>query len=85
MAQKRIGLWLIGAKGGVATTVMTGLAALARGLVEPIGLITETEGFHSLNLIDWSDIVIGGHDIRNESLLDEARRMWTVRDRKSVV
>ena len=78
MAQKRIGLWLIGAKGGVATTVMTGLAALARGLVEPIGLITETEPFHALNLIDWSDIVIGGHDIRDGSLLDEARRMWTV-------
>jgi len=78
MAQKRIGLWLIGAKGGVATTVMTGLAALAQGLVEPIGLITETESFHSLNLIDWSDIVIGGHDIRDGSLLDEARRMWTV-------
>ena len=74
----RIGLWLIGAKGGVATTVMTGLAALAQGLVEPIGLITETESFHSLNLIDWSDIVIGGHDIRDGSLLDEARRMWTV-------
>jgi len=78
MAQKQIGLWLIGAKGGVATTVMTGLAALARGLVEPIGLITETKDFHSLNLIDWNDIVVGGHDIRNESLLDEARRMWTV-------
>ena len=78
MAQKRIGLWLIGAKGGVATTVMTGLAALARGLVEPIGLITETEPFHALNLIDWSDIVIGGHDIRDGSLLEEARRMWTV-------
>ncbi len=74
----RIGLWLIGAKGGVATTVMTGLAALARGLVEPIGLITETEPFHSLNLVNWSDIVIGGHDIRDGSLLDEARRMWTV-------
>ena len=78
MAQKQIGLWLIGAKGGVATTVMTGLAALARGLVEPIGLITETKDFHSLNLIDWNDIVVGGHDIRNESLLDEAHRMWTV-------
>ncbi len=78
MAQKQIGLWLIGAKGGVATTVMTGLAALARGLVEPIGLITETKDFHSLNLIDWSDIVVGGHDIRNESLLEEAHRMWTV-------
>ena len=78
MAKGRIGLWLIGAKGGVATTVMTGLTALARGLVEPIGLITETEAFHSLNLIDWGDVVIGGHDIRNASLLDEARRMWTV-------
>ena len=78
MEKGRIGLWLIGAKGGVATTVMTGLTALARGLVEPIGLITETEAFHSLNLIDWSDVVIGGHDIRNASLLDEARRMWTV-------
>jgi len=78
MSKGRIGLWLIGAKGGVATTVMTGLTALARGLIEPIGLITETEAFHSLNLIDWSDVVIGGHDIRNASLLDEARRMWTV-------
>ncbi|MGI9458577.1 MAG: inositol-3-phosphate synthase, partial [Pirellulales bacterium] len=78
MAKGRIGLWLIGAKGGVATTVMTGLTALGRGLVEPIGLITETEAFHSLSLIDWGDVVIGGHDIRNASLLDEARRMWTV-------
>ena len=41
MAKKQIGLWLIGAKGGVATTVMTGLAALARRLVEPIGLVTD--------------------------------------------
>ena len=27
MPRSRIGLWLIGAKGGVATTAMTGLAA----------------------------------------------------------
>ena len=78
MATGRIGLWLIGAKGGVATTVMTGLAAMNRGLVEPIGLITETSAFHPLNLALCRDIVIGGHDIRDESLLDEARRMWTV-------
>ena len=78
MATGRIGLWLIGAKGGVATTVMTGLAAMKRGLVEPIGLITETSAFHPLNLAHCSDIVVGGHDIRDESLLNEARRMWTV-------
>ena len=78
MATGRIGLWLIGAKGGVATTVMTGLAAMNRGLVEPIGLITETSAFHPLNLAHCSDIVVGGHDIRDEGLLNEARRMWTV-------
>ena len=28
MSKPRLGLWLVGAKGGVATTVITGLAAL---------------------------------------------------------
>ena len=38
MSGSRIGLWLIGAKGGVATTAITGLANLARGAIEPVGL-----------------------------------------------
>ncbi len=73
----RLGVWLIGAKGGVATTVMTGLAALQHGAIDPVGLITATEPFAALGLIDFSDIVVGGHDIRAGSLADEARRMWT--------
>jgi myo-inositol-1-phosphate synthase len=74
---KRLGLWLVGAKGGVATTVMTGLAALQRGAIEPIGLVTACEPFSRLGLVEFRDVVVGGHDIRAGSLADEARRMWT--------
>jgi myo-inositol-1-phosphate synthase len=73
----RIGLWLVGAKGGVATTLLVGLAALQRRAIEPIGLLTELEPFNRLDLVDFSDIVVGGHDIRSGRLADEARRMWT--------
>ena len=73
----RLGLWLVGAKGGVATTLLVGLAALRRQAIEPIGLLTELEPFRSLDLVDFSAIVVGGHDIRAGRLVDEARRMWT--------
>jgi myo-inositol-1-phosphate synthase len=75
--RRRIGLWLVGAKGGVATTLMVGLAALARRAIEPIGLVTALEPFTRLDLVDFPDIVVGGHDVRTGSLAAEARRMWT--------
>jgi myo-inositol-1-phosphate synthase len=77
MSDNRVGLWLIGAKGGVATTLMTGLAALRRGAIEPVGLVTALDPFTRLGLVDFGDIVVGGHDIRPGRLRDEARRMWT--------
>jgi myo-inositol-1-phosphate synthase len=76
MAGSRVGLWLIGAKGGVATTLMTGLAALSRGAVEPVGLVTALEPLSRLDLVDFGDLVVGGHDIRSGPLGGEARRMW---------
>jgi myo-inositol-1-phosphate synthase len=77
MPHKRIGVWLIGAKGGVATTLMTGLAALRTGAVPPIGLVTACEPFTRLGLVEIGDLVVGGHDIRQGALAAEARRMWT--------
>ncbi|NBT13811.1 MAG: myo-inositol-1-phosphate synthase [Planctomycetia bacterium] len=76
MARQPLGLWIIGAKGGVATTVMTGLAGLARGAIQPTGLVTELDPFTRLGLVPCGDIVVGGHDIRPGRLGDEARRMW---------
>ena len=77
MPRSRIGLWLIGAKGGVATTAMTGLAALARNAIEPVGMVTALDPFTHLDLVGFDEIVVGGHDIRPGRLADEARRMWT--------
>jgi len=77
MATRRVGAWLIGAKGGVATTMLTGLVALARRSLEPIGLVTATVPFAPLELVDFADIIVGGHDIRSGSLAAEAERMWT--------
>ena len=75
--ERRLGVWIIGAKGGVASTVMTGLAALARGAIEPVGLITATPAFAGLELVDYPELIVGGHDIRPGPLDAEARRMWS--------
>ena len=77
MPSRRVGVWLIGAKGGVATTMMTGLAALQRGALQPVGLFTATPACAGLDLVDFPDLVVGGHDIRSGRLDREAWRMWT--------
>ena len=40
MNASRYGIWLIGARGGVATSAMVGLAALRRGLTRENGLVS---------------------------------------------
>ena len=77
MARSRIGIWLIGAKGGVATTALVGLVALKKGLIGNAGLVSTLPQFAPLDLVDWKDFVIGGHDIREGRLYDEAMRMYT--------
>jgi len=76
MPRRPLGLWIVGAKGGVATTVLTGLASLARGAIPTTGLVTALDPFTRLDLVPCADIVVGGHDIRAGRLGDEARRMW---------
>mgnify|MGYP005832505329 CR=1 FL=1 len=83
----RIGLWLIGAKGGVAATTLVGLRALQlddpacfdpgdpRDSAGPVGLISAAEPFARLALPRWSDFVAGGHDIRAVPLVEEAARL----------
>ena len=75
MAKRRVGLWLIGACGGVAGTTALGLAAMARGLTSGIGVVTTTEPFRELDLDDPTDFYLGGHDIRKASFLDAVVEM----------
>ncbi|MEU2597537.1 inositol-3-phosphate synthase [Streptomyces hirsutus] len=58
----RFGVWLIGARGSVATTAITGCAAVAAGLHPPTGMVTETTDFTSCGLPPLSSLVFGGHD-----------------------
>ncbi|MEM7454857.1 MAG: inositol-3-phosphate synthase [Planctomycetota bacterium] len=71
----RTGLWLIGAHGGVSTTVAVGLACLKSGKIDQCGLVSELEQFSRLGLANWSDIVLGGHDIRNTDANAEAMKL----------
>lgn len=66
---EKIGLWLIGACGGVGSTVALGLAALCKKLTGPTGLVTEQPQFDGLNLPPWHAFVLGGHEFRKESLI----------------
>jgi myo-inositol-1-phosphate synthase len=74
---KRIGVWLIGAKGGVATTAIVGLLALQKGLAPATGLVSLLPQFAGLDMPDWGDLVVGGHEIRRATLFEEAQRVAT--------
>jgi myo-inositol-1-phosphate synthase len=74
----KIGVWIVGAYGGVATTTAVGLAALQQGLVGNQGLVSQHPQFASLGLANWNQLVLGGHDIRKTTLYDEAMQLARV-------
>jgi len=75
MTQRRVGLWMIGAFGGVGTTAALGLASLTRGLCETTGLVTELPLFNGLDLDEPAQFVVGGHDVRRGSFRETVREM----------
>jgi myo-inositol-1-phosphate synthase len=64
----KVGLWMIGACGRVGSAVALGVAALRRGC-PPTGLVSALPPFARLPLVDAGSIVIGGHEVRGETLL----------------
>ena len=75
MSQPRVGIWLIGARGGVATTALVGWSALRRRPAPALGLVTALPQFARLPLAEWDEFVVGGHEIRKGSLLESAMRL----------
>jgi len=71
----RTGVWIIGARGGVATTLICGALSLARGRGATTGLITATELFEGIPLVGIDELVFGGHDIRTPPLVECAREI----------
>lgn len=73
-----IGIWLIGARGGVAATSLVGLELLKRSRIEPLGLVSSGPDFAHLDFQPWSHWVVGGHELRSITLESAARQMAEV-------
>ncbi len=76
MTKKRpLGVWLIGAKGGVASTAIAGLLAMQRGLVPEVGLLSGVTPFSRLPWTPWEQLVVGGHEIRELPLSESVAEL----------
>ncbi|MBK7876766.1 MAG: inositol-3-phosphate synthase [Planctomycetes bacterium] len=73
--QRRIGLWMIGARGSIATCVAYGLAGLRDGLLEPIGIATARGPLADLDWAPWETFVLGGHDVCRRSVSESAAEL----------
>src|SRR3989442_15976619 len=75
MIHRRVGLWLIGACGGVGTTAALGLAAQRRGLADQTSMVTALPLFTGLNLDAADAFAVGGHDVRRTNFVESAREL----------
>lgn len=67
-----VGVWLIGARGNVATTAMVGARAIDHGAADTTGLVTAREPCARLDLPAVEEFVFGGHDIQTRPLRERA-------------
>ncbi|MEZ6003435.1 MAG: inositol-3-phosphate synthase [Planctomycetota bacterium] len=72
---RRTGLWLVGAKGAIGTTVACGLTALAKGQAPATGVLTATPAFANLPWVPWTDWCLGGHDVCARTLGQSAEEL----------
>jgi myo-inositol-1-phosphate synthase len=59
----RVGVWLVGARGSVATSAVCGAAALRAGLAAPVGCVSELPDIARARLPSYAELVFGGHDV----------------------
>jgi myo-inositol-1-phosphate synthase len=71
----RIGAWLVGARGTLASTAVLGARAIAHGLADARGLVTELPDLARLPLPGLDEIVFGGWDVTSHTLLERARTL----------
>ncbi|WP_134672396.1 inositol-3-phosphate synthase [Halorussus marinus] len=71
----KTGVWLIGARGNVATTAMAGARAIAHGRTDETGMVTGREPASRLDLPAVEEFAFGGHDIRETGLVETARSL----------
>ncbi len=72
---RRLGLWLLGARGAISTCVAYGLAGLRHGLIEPLGVVTSRPPFDELPFAGFDEIWLGGHEVVRRNLSQSASEL----------
>jgi myo-inositol-1-phosphate synthase len=67
-----VGVWMIGALGGIGTTLVVGARAIAAGLASDTGVLTNRPEFDPLALVPLKDLVFGGHEVRVSNFWESA-------------
>jgi myo-inositol-1-phosphate synthase len=75
MESEPVGIWIVGAFGTVATTMVVGARAVAAGIAPAIGLVSESPVLAKLGLAPIESLVFGGHEIRESSFDASAREI----------
>ncbi len=93
---EKLGVLVVGLNGAVSTTYIAGLLAVRKGLTTPVGSLAELGALpiagsngsttsmpmrDALPLAKSEDLVFGGWDIRNESLLEATRYAAVLEER----
>lgn len=73
---RTLGVYLIGGLGDIATTLLVGTCAIARGLASRTGLVTDLPPFEALGLVEPSALRFAGVDIRAGTPLDAAEAVY---------
>ncbi len=71
----KLGVFIVGARGNVATTTIVGALAVARGLAASTGLVTEGPEFRGLGLAALGDLEFGGVDVSGTGLHAKAAEL----------
>jgi len=73
---RSLGVWTVGALGGIGTTMAVGARAIARDLVSGTGLVTNTPAFDALDLVPIDALVFGGHEVREGDYFESAKQIY---------
>ena len=73
------GVYILGARGNVATTSIVGALAIARGLRDATGMVTQGPEFRGLPLPALGELVFGGCDVVRTPLEDRLVELTTQR------
>jgi len=68
----KVGMYLVGARGNVAATALTGLVALRSGTADDVGLVTALPEFAHLKLVGFDGVIASGCDIVETDLGEKA-------------